>query len=152
MVENRRVPPAPAPRPSLLTTLSYVVAPVVLFAVLALVVGERRVPLGILAALLLAGTAWGYGAQSWAKLSRARTVLEADVAGQVKTSAGRAQELLGCAPGAPRPRPPLQLPPLPSTPPHGTPTPSADRSASPTARDTSTKRRSLPPSERRRRP
>ncbi len=95
LVEKRRVPPPPAPRPSLLTTLSYVVAPVVLFALLALVIGERRVPLGILAALLLAGTAWGYGAQSWAKLSRARTALEADVAGQVKTSAARAQELLG---------------------------------------------------------
>ncbi len=94
MVETRRVPPPPAPRPSLLTTLSYVAAPVVLFAILALFVGERRVPLGLLAALLLAGTAWGYGAQSWAKLSRARTALEADVAGQVKTSAARAQELL----------------------------------------------------------
>jgi len=98
LVENRRVPPPPAPRPSLLTTLSYVVAPVVLFALLSLVVGEKRVPLGILAALLLAGTAWGYGAQSWAKLSRARTSLEADVAEQVKTSAGRAQELLGALP------------------------------------------------------
>ena len=95
MVEIRRVPPPPAPRPSLLTTLSYVVAPVLLFAVLALVIGERRLPLGVLAALLLAGTVWGYGAQSWAKLSRARTALEADVAGQVKTSAERAQELLG---------------------------------------------------------
>ena len=98
LVENRRVPPPPAPRPSLLTTLSYVVAPVVLYALLSLVVGEKRVPLGILAALLLAGTAWGYGAQSWAKLSRARTSLEADVAEQVKTSAGRAQELLGALP------------------------------------------------------
>jgi arabinogalactan oligomer/maltooligosaccharide transport system permease protein len=95
MVETRRVPPPPARRPSLLTTLSYVVAPVVLFALLSLLIGERRVPLGVLAALLLAGTAWGYGAQSWAKLSRARTTLEADVAGSVKTSAERARELLG---------------------------------------------------------
>ena len=64
-------------------------------------------PLGILAALLLAGTAWGYGAQSWAKLSRARTALEADVAESVKTSAARAQELLGtlAAPAGRGPRP-----------------------------------------------
>ncbi len=103
MVETRRVPPPPAPRPSLLTTLSYVAAPVLLFALLALVVGERRVPLGILAALLLAGTAWGFGAQSWAKLSRARTALEADVAGQVKTSAGKAQELLATLPATAAP-------------------------------------------------
>ena len=94
MVEVRRVPPAPAPRPSLGTSLSYVAAPVVLFALLSLFVGERRLPLGVLAALLLAGTAWGFGAQSWAKLSRARTALEADVAGQVKASAAKAQELL----------------------------------------------------------
>lgn len=107
LVEIRRVPPPPAPRPSLLTTLAYVAAPVVLFALLSLVIGGRRVPLGILAALLLAGTAWGYGAQSWAKLSRARTALEADVAGQVKTSAARAQELLGtlAAPVAVAPAP-----------------------------------------------
>ncbi len=39
LVETRRVPPPPAPRPSLLTTLSYVVAPVVLFALL-----SRRSP------------------------------------------------------------------------------------------------------------
>ncbi len=110
MVEIRRVPPPPSPRPSLLTTLSYVVAPVLLFAVLALVTGERRLPLGVLAALLLAGTAWGYGAQSWAKLSRARAALEADVAESVKTSAGRARELLGTlaataapVPGTPAP-------------------------------------------------
>ncbi len=163
LVETRRVPPTPAPRPSLLTTLSYVVVPVVLFALLALVIGERRVPLGILAALLLAGTAWGYGAQSWAKLSRARTALEADVAGQVKTSAARAQELLGtlaataaplaeAPPPRPRPKPPPRPHSLPSTPPRGTPTPSAGRSASPTARGASTKRRSLPRSERRRPP
>ncbi|HYN40638.1 MAG TPA: sugar ABC transporter permease [Thermoanaerobaculia bacterium] len=103
LVETRRVPPPPAPRPSLLTTLSYVVVPVLLFALLTLVIGERRVPLGILAALLLAGTAWGYGAQSWAKLSRARTALEASVAEQVKTSAARGQELLGALPATAAP-------------------------------------------------
>ncbi|MBK6405147.1 MAG: sugar ABC transporter permease [Holophagales bacterium] len=112
LVETRRVPPPPAPRPSLLTTLSYVVAPVVLFVLLSLVIGERRVPLGILAAILLVGTAWGYGAQSWAKLSRARTALEADVAEQVKTSAARAQELLGTLAA----RPPPEAPPLPPSP------------------------------------
>ena len=115
LVETRRVPPPPAPRPSLLTTLSYVVAPVVLFVLLSLVIGERRVPLGILAAVLLAGTAWGYGAQSWAKLSRARTALEADVAGQVKTSAARAQELLGSLP-APAPEAAPATPPAPLDP------------------------------------
>ncbi len=94
MVETRRLPPPPAPRPALLTTLSYVVVPVVLFALLSFFVGERRLVLGVLAALLLAGTSWGYGAQSWAKLSRARTALEADVAAQVNTSAARARELL----------------------------------------------------------
>lgn len=118
LVENRRVPPPPAPRPSLLTALSYVVAPVVLFAVLALVVGERRLPLGILAALLLAGTAWGFGAQSWAKLSRARTALEADVAGQVKTSAARAQELLATLPATAAP---LVEAPAPETTPEAAP-------------------------------
>lgn len=94
MVETLRVPPLPAPRPSLLTTLSYVAAPVVLFALLSLVIGERRAPLAVLAALLLAGTAWGYGAQSWAKLSRARTTLEADVASSVKSSGEKAAALL----------------------------------------------------------
>ncbi len=98
MVETRRVPPPPAPRPSLLTTLSYVVAPVVLFALLSLVLGDRRAPLGALAAILLAGTAWGYAAQSSAKLSRARTALEADVAASVKESAAKAQELLAALP------------------------------------------------------
>ena len=72
IVEVRRLPPPPAPHPALVTTLSYVVAPVVLFALLALAIGEKKVPLGIVAALLLAGTAWGFGAQSWAKLERAR--------------------------------------------------------------------------------
>lgn len=102
MVETRRVPPPPAPRAALLTTLSYVVAPVVLFALLSLVLGERRVPLGVLAALLLAGTAWGFAAQSSAKLSRARTALEADVATAVMESAAKAQALLAALP-APAP-------------------------------------------------
>ncbi|MHB8800153.1 MAG: carbohydrate ABC transporter permease [Thermoanaerobaculia bacterium] len=106
MVETRRVPPPPAPRPSLLTTLSYVVAPVVLFALLSLVLGERRVPLGVLAALLLAGTAWGYAAQSSAKLSRARTALEADVAASVKESASKAQALLAALPAPAAPEAP----------------------------------------------
>ncbi len=106
MVETRRVPPPPAPRPSLLTTLSYVVAPVVLFALLSLVLGDRRAPLGALAAILLAGTAWGYAAQSSAKLSRARTALEADVAASVKESAAKAQELLAALPAPAAPEAP----------------------------------------------
>ena len=108
LVEVRRAPPPPGPRPSLLTTLSYVAAPLLLFAVLAFFLGERRVPLGILAALLLAATAWGYGAQSWAKLSRARTALEVDVAGQVKSSAARAQELLAALPAPAAPEAPAE--------------------------------------------
>lgn len=106
MVETRRVPPPPAPHPSLLTTLSYVVAPVVLFALLSVIVGERRVPLGVLAALLLAGTAWGFAAQSSAKLSRARTALEADVAMSVKESAAKAQALLAALPAPAAPEAP----------------------------------------------
>jgi arabinogalactan oligomer/maltooligosaccharide transport system permease protein len=94
MVEVRRLPPPPAMRPSLVSTLSYVAAPVLLFALLALAVGERRALLGGLAALLLAGTAWGFGAQSWAKLERARTALEADAAGAVKSDGEVARALL----------------------------------------------------------
>lgn len=94
MVEVRRLPPPPAKRPSLVSTLSYVAAPVLLFALLALAIGERRALLGGLAALLLAGTAWGFGAQSWAKLERARTVLEADAAEAVKSDGEVARTLL----------------------------------------------------------
>jgi len=98
MVETRRVPPSAPPRASLATTAAYVAAPLVAFALLALVVGERKLLLGALALLLLAGTVWGYGAQSWAKLSRARTALEADVAVSVKESAARAEALLAALP------------------------------------------------------
>ena len=106
MVETRRVPPAAPPRASLATTAAYVAAPLVAFALLALVVGERRLLLGALALLLLAGTVWGYGAQSWAKLSRARTALEADVAVSVKESAARAETLLAALPGPAAPEAP----------------------------------------------
>ncbi|MFN7985880.1 MAG: sugar ABC transporter permease [Thermoanaerobaculia bacterium] len=94
LVEMRRKPPAPAPAPSLATALSYVAAPVLVFAVLAFLIGEKRVPLGVLAALLLAGTTWGYGAQSWAKIERARNVLEKDVAAAVKADAAQAAEAI----------------------------------------------------------
>jgi arabinogalactan oligomer/maltooligosaccharide transport system permease protein len=95
LVEVRRLPPPEAPRPSLVTTFSYVVAPVILFALLSLVIGEKKLPLGVVAALLLAGTAWGFGAQSWAKLERARTALESDVASALKSGGEKARELLG---------------------------------------------------------
>lgn len=94
LVEVRRRPPPAAPRPSLGSTLAYAVAPVVLFALAALAIGEKKAPLGIVAALLLAGTAWGFGAQSWAKLSRARTALETDVASALKTGGENASGLL----------------------------------------------------------
>lgn len=90
LVDMRRRPPAPAPAPSLLTTVAYVLAPVVALALLSLLLGERRVPLGIVAVLLLAGTVQGYAAQSWAKLERARNALEADVAEAVKADAAQA--------------------------------------------------------------
>ena len=94
LVETRRKAPAPAAAPSLLTALSYVAAPVVLFALVALALGERRVPLGVVALALLAGTVQGYGAQSWAKLERARNALEKDVALAVKADAAQASEAI----------------------------------------------------------
>ncbi|HMM33620.1 MAG TPA: sugar ABC transporter permease [Thermoanaerobaculia bacterium] len=106
MVETRRVPPPAPPRASLATTAAYVVAPLAAFALLSLAIGERRLPLGAVALLLLAGTVWGYGAQSWAKLSRARTALEADVASSVKESAVRAQALLAALPAPAAPEAP----------------------------------------------
>ncbi len=106
MVETRRVAPPASPRVSLATTAAYVAGPLVAFALLALVVGERKLPLGALALVLLAGTAWGYGAQSWAKLSRARTALEEDVAASVKESAARAQALLAALPAPAAPEAP----------------------------------------------
>ena len=106
MVETRRVPPPAPPRVSLATTAAYVAGPLVAFALLALVLGERKLLLGALALVLLAGTAWGYGAQSWAKLSRARTAIEADVAASVKESATRAQALLAALPAPAAPEAP----------------------------------------------
>ena len=94
LVEMRRKVPAPAPAPSLLVALSYVAAPVVVFALLSLALGERRLPLGLAAALLLSGTVWGYAAQSWARLERARNALETDVALAVKTDAAQASEAI----------------------------------------------------------
>ena len=94
LVEMRRKPPAGVPAPSLGTALSYVATPVLVFAVAAFLVGEKKVPLGVLAALLLAGTVWGYGAQSWAKISRARNGLEGDVAAAVKADAAQAAEAI----------------------------------------------------------
>ena len=102
LVETRRKAPAPAAAPSLLTALSYVAAPVVLFALVALALGERRVPLGVVALALLAGTVQGYGAQSWAKLERARNALEKDVALAVKADAAQASEAIAASCRFPR--------------------------------------------------
>ena len=106
MVETRRVPPPAAPRASLATSAAYVAVPLVLFALGSLAAGERKLLLGVLALLLLAATSWGYGAQSWAKLSRARTALEADVASSVKESAARAEALLAALPAPAAPEAP----------------------------------------------
>ena len=106
MVETRRVPPPAAPRASLATSAAYVAVPLVLFALGSLAAGERKILLGVLALLLLAATSWGYGAQSWAKLSRARTALEADVAVSVKESAARAEALLAALPAPAAPEAP----------------------------------------------
>ena len=106
MVETRRVPPPAAPRASLATSAAYVAVPLVLFALGSLAAGERKLLLGVLALLLLAATSWGYGAQSWAKLSRARTALEADVAVSVKESAARAEALLAALPAPAAPEAP----------------------------------------------
>ena len=106
MVETRRVPPPAAPRASLATSAAYVAVPLVLFALGSLAAGERKLLLGVLALLLLAATSWDSDAQSWAKLSRARTALEADVAVSVKESAARAEALLAALPAPAAPEAP----------------------------------------------
>ncbi len=94
LVQVQRRPPPPVKPPSWLTALSYVAVPVAVFLLAGLVVGERRAVLGVLAVVLLAGTVWGYGAQSAAKLERGRRAVEEGIAGIVRDEGAKASAIL----------------------------------------------------------
>ncbi|MGZ5429765.1 MAG: carbohydrate ABC transporter permease [Thermoanaerobaculia bacterium] len=90
LVEIETARSARAPVPPVGVALLYVLAPLAGFGLLALVAGERRGFLLGAAIVFLVVTVWGVGANSTAKLERARRASEAAVGKTVAAEAARA--------------------------------------------------------------
>ncbi|HEX2225253.1 MAG TPA: sugar ABC transporter permease [Thermoanaerobaculia bacterium] len=76
-------------------TLLAILAPVVLFFLLSLVLGERRALLAAAAAVLLVGTLIAYGRWGLAQMERERRATGETLAAKIAEEAGKAEVLLG---------------------------------------------------------